>query len=546
MLLSSKELTKSYGIHTILHLISFVINQNDRIGIVGPNGVGKSTLLRLLIGQEEIDSGTITYGPGAEFGYLPQTTPDFYGQNIQDLILESVGNLKQLEEQMHSLEAAMASAEDEQLAAMMAEYTIISTRFQDRGGYDLDHKIDMIMDGLRLSYLPRTRVVETLSGGEKERVGLATLLLRSPDLLLLDEPTNHLDFATMEWLEQYLAAYQGAVVMVSHDRQFLNKTVNAIFELDEHSHQLKVYHGNYDAYVEAKQAERKRWEEEYEQQQEEIQELRKKVRVSGRQVGHSYRAPRDNDKFARYFFNQNVQSAVARNVRAAQVQLERIEADPIPKPPELLAVNSHFQTEQIQSDIVIKLDKVSKRFSERQLFEQLDLTLGAQSRVLLTGPNGTGKTTLLKIIMGKIAPDSGNIQLVEGVRIGYLAQDPESLDLEKTVLENYKYGQIGFEGELMGRLLGYGLFRLEDMQKKAGQLSIGQRRKLELACLLAARPNVLLLDEPTNYISLNVLEAFESAIQQFAGPVIVISHDRWFIQRFSGEVLELSATPLAQ
>ncbi|GCE28154.1 ABC transporter ATP-binding protein [Dictyobacter alpinus] len=545
MLLNSKELTKSYGIHTILHDISFVINASDRIGIVGPNGVGKSTLLRLLVGQEEFDSGTITYGPGAEFGYLPQTTPNFYGQTIQDLILESVGNLKQLEEQMHALEAAMARAEGEQLTSLMEEYTTISTRFQDRGGYDLDHKIDMIMDGLRLSYLPRTRVVETLSGGEKERVGLATLLLRSPDLLFLDEPTNHLDFATMEWLEQYLASYRGAIVMVSHDRQFLNKTVNAIFELDEHSHQLHIYHGNYDAYVEAKQAERKRWEEAYEQQQEEIKELHKRIKVSGRQVGHTYRAPRDNDKFARYFFNQNVQSAVARNVRAAQVQLERIEADPIPKPPELLPVNSHFQTEQIQSDSVIRLEKVSKSFGERKLIDNLDMILGSGARILLTGPNGTGKTTLLRMIMGEIEPDSGRIQIVEGVRLGYLAQDPESLDLEKTVIENYKYGLIGFEGELIGRLLGYGLFRLEDMQKKAGQLSIGQRRKLELARLLAARPNVLLLDEPTNYISLNVLEAFETAIQNFAGPVIVISHDRWFIQRFGGEIHELEPTTMA-
>ncbi|GHO89133.1 ribosomal protection-like ABC-F family protein [Dictyobacter formicarum] len=539
MLLTCKELTKSYGMHTVLDAISFVVNATERIGIVGPNGVGKSTLLRLLVKQEELDSGTITYAPNIEFGYLPQTTPDFYGQSIQDLILASVGNLKLLEEQMHTLEAAMAGAGANQLPSLMEEYAALTTRFQDRGGYELDYKIDSILEGLHLTYLERSRAVETLSGGEKARVGLATLLLRSPEILLLDEPTNHLDFASLEWLESYLSTYQGAVVMVSHDRQFLNKTVSKVFEIDEHSHQLHTYSGNYDAYIEAKQAERKRWEDAYEQQQEEIKELQKQIRINGRQVGHSNRPTRDNDKYAKYFFSQNVQSAVARNVRAAQMQLERIEENPIPKPPELLRVQSQFQTEPIQSQIIVRLEQITKSFGQRKLFEQLNLTITPQTRIMLTGPNGTGKTTLLRLINGDEVPDSGSLQVVEGARIGYLAQEPASLDREKTVIETYKYGQIGYEGEFIGRLLGYGFFRLEDMHKQVGQLSVGQKRKLELACLLAAQPNVLLLDEPTNYISLDVLEAFESALLHFDGPIIVISHDRWFIQRFGGEIWQL-------
>ncbi|GCE20596.1 ribosomal protection-like ABC-F family protein [Dictyobacter kobayashii] len=455
------------------------------------------------------------------------------------MILASVGNLKLLEEQMHALEAAMANADAEQLSSLMDEYATLSTRFQDRGGYELDYKIDLIMAGLRLNYLERTRAIETLSGGEKARVGLATLLLSSPEILLLDEPTNHLDFVSMEWLENYLSSYQGAVVMVSHDRQFLNKTVNTMFEIDEYSHQLKVYIGNYDAYIAAKQAERKRWENEYEQQQEEIKELQKRIRTSGRQVGHSNRGTRDNDKYARYFFSQNVESAVARNVRAAQMQLERIEADPIPRPPEPLQVNSQFQAEPLQSQLIIQLEQINKSFGQRELFKQLNLTIEPQTRIMLTGPNGMGKTTLLKLINGDESPDSGSVQIVEGARIGYLAQESVFPDLEKTVLEVYKYDQIGYEGEFIGRLLGYGFFRLEDIHKKVGQLSIGQRRKLEIACLLAARPNVLLLDEPTNYISLDVLEAVETALLHFSGPIIVISHDRWFIQRFGGTIWQL-------
>lgn len=540
MLLTTYNLAKSYGAITVLNEISFIINAGDRVGLVGGNGVGKTTLLRVLTGQEDLDSGSFSFAPSVEVGYLPQTTPEFYGQTIEDLILESVGNLRQLEERMRQLESAMESAGEEELPTLLAEYTEVSTRFQDRGGYDLDYKIDSILHGLRLDYLPRQQQVSTLSGGEKARVGLATLLLRSPDLLLLDEPTNHLDFASLAWLESYLSHYAGAMLIVSHDRQFLNRTVNQIFEIDEHDHHLKRYEGNYDTYVLAKAAERAKWEEDYERQQEEIKDLRKRIRESARQVGHSYRPPRDNDKFAKFFFAQRVDSAVSRNVRAAEEQLRRIEANPIPKPPELIRVNSQFTGESLQSTLVISVSGVSKSWGERLILRDVNLEVGPRARIVLTGPNGTGKTTLLKIILGLETPDTGEIRLAPGARIGYLPQESELLDPNKTVLETYRYGQVGYEGEFTGRLLGYGLFRLEDMHKRVGQLSIGQRRKLEIARLMAEGPNVLLLDEPTNYISLDVLEAFESAIIAFPGPVIAISHDRWFMQRFAGQVWELA------
>jgi macrolide transport system ATP-binding/permease protein len=540
MLLAIRNLAKAYGAISVLNDISFVLNTNDRVGIVGPNGVGKSTLLRLLVGQEEADAGTIAYASSVEFGYLPQTTPEFYGRTIEDLILESVGNLKQLEERMRSLEGEMTSANEEQLPTLLEEYTQVTAKFQDRGGYDLDYKIDTILEGLRLTYLPRSQEVFTLSGGEKARVGLATLLLRSPDVLFLDEPTNHLDFASLEWLETYLSHYNGAVMMVSHDRQFLNRAVNAISEIDEHTHQLKRYEGNYDAYVQLKVAERARWEEDYERQQEEIKELRKRIKETARQIGHTYRTPRDNDKLARHFFAQRVDSAVSRNVRAAEEQLSRIEENPIPKPPELLHVTSRFNGDPMQSQVVMSITHLSKSWGERCMLHDLSLTVAPDARILLVGPNGAGKTTLLKLIMGLETPDTGEIRVVPSARIGYLPQEPETLDLHKTVIETYRYGQVGYEGEFIGRLLGYGLFRLEDMHKQVGQLSIGQRRKLEIARLMAEGPNVLLLDEPTNYISLDVLEAFESAVLAFPGPVMAISHDRWFMQRFGGEVWELA------
>lgn len=539
MLLTIRNLSKTYGAITVLHQVSCVINQGDRIGIVGPNGVGKSTLLRILTGSEEADEGSFTFGPSVEAGYLPQTTPNFYGRTIQDLILEAVGNLRQLEERMHELEHAMSSTSAEQLPTLLEEYNAVSTRFQDSGGYELDYRIDSIMEGLRLSYLPRTQEVETLSGGEKARVGLATLLLRSPDIILLDEPTNHLDFATMEWLESYLANYHGAALIVSHDRQFLNRAVNAIFEIDEHEHHLKTYTGNYDAYVATREAERKQWEEDYERQQEEIKELRKRVKEKGKHIGHGYRPPRDNDKFVKNFLNERVTTAVARDIHEAEERLKRIEANPIPKPPELLSVTSYFRSEPIQSQVVLQVDHIHKCFGERQLFQDLHLSLAPRSRIMLIGPNGAGKTTLLRLLLGEEQPDSGTITLSPGIQVGYLPQEPDTLDLEKSVIETYRYGQVGYEGEFIGRLIGYGLFRLEDMPKKVRQLSVGQRRKLEIARLMATNPNVLLLDEPTNYISLDVLEAFEEAVLHFPGPVIAISHDRWFIQRFGGEIWEL-------
>ena len=538
MLLSVHNLSKAYGINTVLNNVSFIINSNDRVGIVGMNGAGKTTLLRILVGQETIDDGKISFAPSLELGYLPQTTPDFYGRTIQDLILESLGNLRQLEERMRQVEATMTTASEDQLPALLAEYDQLSTKFQDRGGYNLDYKIDTILTGLQLAYLPRTQAVDTLSGGEKERIGLATLLLRSPDLLLLDEPTNHLDIASLEWLETYLSHYIGAILVVSHDRQFLNRSVNQVFEIDEHSHQLKQYAGNYDAYASAKEAERAQWEEDYERQQEEIKELRKRIKETARHIGHN-RPPRDNDKMQYDFFGGRVQQSISRGIRDAEERLKRIETDPIPRPPRRLQAHPYFDTGSLQSREIVSVTDLGISLGGRCILRDINFTLAPAARIVLTGPNGAGKTTLLKLIIGLETPGEGVLRIAAGARIGYLPQEPDLPDLTKTVLEAYRYGQVGYEDEFVAKLIGYGLFRLEDISKTIGQLSVGQRRKLEIARLLAGQPNVLLLDEPTNYISLDVLEAFEAAVLNFPGPVIAVSHDRLFMQRFGGKIWEI-------
>ena len=540
MLLTVRNMTKTYGATTVLSDLSFVINAQDRVGLIGPNGVGKSTLLRLLTGEEKVDQGSLVYAPDVEYGYLPQSTPTFYGETIDDLLMASLGNLRELEEQMRSLESRMALADDEDLSTLLAEYGAISARFQERGGYEINSTIDRVLIGLQIDYLSRVRRVQTLSGGEKARVGLAALLLRSPDVLFLDEPTNHLDVASMEWLENYLSAYHGALLIVSHDRRFLNRTINQIFEIDEHQHQLTIYVGDYDAYVQAKTAERARWEEEYERQQEEIQDLRRRIRDLRQAASRtSFGPPRDGDKMAAFSHAQKKQGSSASRLKGAEQQLKLIESDAIPKPPKIIHVTSTFHAEVMQSQIVIKLSAVSKRFGARILLREQSLEVGSTDRIVLTGANGTGKTTLFKMIMDLEPPTAGEIILAPSIRIGYLPQET-LLDPAKSVIETYRYDQIGYEDELAGRLIGYGLFRLEDLHKKVGQLSLGQRRKLEIACLMAQEPNVLLLDEPTNYISWDVLEAFEQAILNFPGPVITVTHDRWFIERIGGALWTLN------
>jgi macrolide transport system ATP-binding/permease protein len=371
-------------------------------------------------------------------------------------------------------------------------------------------------------------------------VGLATLLLRQPDALLLDEPTNHLDSATLAWLEAYLAGYSGGVAIVAHDRQFLNRTVTHILEVNDTTHTLKRYTGDYDAYAAAKRAERAQWEERYARQQQEIAEVRRRIREAARSVAAHNRPPRDHDKTQHHFFGERVADAVSRNARNAEERLARLEADPVPKPPKPLYFQPRFQSEALRSKQILRAEGLAQGYGGRTLFADLSFVLEPDARILLTGPNGAGKTTLLRILLGEQAPDGGAVRCAPGVRVGYLPQDPAQADAASTVLESYRAGQVGSEARFVASLLGNGLFRLEDTTKTLGQLSLGQRRKLEIARMVAEGPNMLLLDEPTNYISLDILEAFEQAVLAFPGPVIAISHDRWFIQRFGGEVWRLA------
>jgi macrolide transport system ATP-binding/permease protein len=538
--LQVRGVSKTYAQRTILRGVALALNFGDRAGLVGANGAGKSTLLRIIAGVEEADSGVIAPGPSVELGYLAQTPVYLPGQTVDDLLYEAVGQLRRIEARMRELEAEMSSARGEALDAALSEYGALTTRFQDRGGYELDHRIAETLAGLGLADLPRARLVERLSGGERARVGLAALLLRAPDALLLDEPTNHLDDSASAWLAGYLRRYPGAALIVSHDRAFLNNTVTRILELDERERALTEYAGDYDAYARAKVAARARWEEEYERQREEIATLRARMRESAQTTAHP--KPVEQTRYSKMAYDAHgaaAQRSASREIRNAAERLRRIEENPIPKPPKIMRFTQVFRSDAPRTELLIRAEGVSKRLGGRELLRPTDLIVTPESRFTLVGPNGAGKTTLLRLLLGLLPPDTGSVRVAASARVGYLAQDPAPVASGMTLLQAYREGYEGPDSGFIAGLIGYGLFQLEDVETSVESLSPGQRRKLEIARLLALRPTVLALDEPTNYISLDLLEAFEEAIIAFPGPVLAVSHDRAYIRHFGAETLEL-------
>jgi macrolide transport system ATP-binding/permease protein len=543
MLLSIEQISKSYGDNQVLNGVTFGLGEGQKVGLVGANGVGKSTLLKIVMGEIDADSGRVTTAHKARIGYLPQVLEQADTLTVDALILESLAEVVALEQQLRALETRM-SAVNGNLDALLADYGQASEEFERRGGYDLEHRRQEILTGLQIDHIRRDRPIGTLSGGEKSRVGLAALLLQEPDLLLLDEPTNHLDFRALSWLESYLANFRGGLLAVSHDRHFLNQTVSSIIEIDEHSKESKFYSGSYSFYAEVKAQERAKWVESYWAQQEEIWELRKTIKTKARQVGHPSRAPRDGDKFVVYFKSQRVDDAVARNVRSAEERLRRIEEDPIPKPPRPLEINPTFDPAAMVSRTPLSASNLHKRYGQQVVLGGVDLTIDAHSRVVIVGPNGAGKSTLLRMLAGEEMPDEGNVTRSASVILGYLDQEQQTLDAHATVYESFRGGRTGDYEEFKAELLGYGLFSYPELAKQVEALSVGQKRKLQIARLLAQRANLLLLDEPTNHISLDVLEQFEHALGEFAGPVVAVSHDRRFIQRFGREIWELDGGKL--
>jgi macrolide transport system ATP-binding/permease protein len=541
--LSVLNVSKTYSYTTVLNGVSLVLNGGQRIGLVGANGVGKSTLLKIITGEVEADSGSVTFSPGMRVGYLAQVIDAADDKTLHTLIADSQHHLVALERRMRALESQMAHD-----SSAMLEYGDVAEQFERGGGYALDSRVDAVLDGLGVGHIARDRLFVTLSGGEKSRVALATLLLQAPDVLLLDEPTNHLDFAAMAWLEDTLRAYRGAVMIVSHDRLFLNRTVTAIVEIDEHSRSSKTYAGDYDSYLRAKRAERRKWEQDFARQQETIKMLRMEIKVTARR-NDNYRTPSDGDKFIPFGKKQNHDDTVAKRVHSAEEKLRRIEADPVARPPEPLHFHAGFAPQMLKGRHPLVVNGLGKQFGARRVLEDVTFTLGAQDRVVIVGVNGAGKSTLLKLLACVEQPDTGAVTLNPAVRLGYLDQEGERLNDAQTVFEAYAEGLPESEQQLKATLLKSGLFRYDEFDLRVGQLSTGQRRKLQIARLIAARSNLLMLDEPTNHVSFDVLESLEDALELFPGPILAVSHDRRFIDRIArmgGQVWTLHDGRLSQ
>ncbi|GIK75952.1 MAG: glycosyl transferase family 1 [Chloroflexota bacterium] len=534
-LLTLTHLSKAYGDNQVLANVTLTMHRGDKWGLVGANGVGKSTLIKIIVGEVEPDAGAIEIAAGVEIGYLPQVLAATESMTLEAMIARSQERVHAIEQQLRVTEALMAQGGD--VAEALARYGQLGEEFERLGGYDLAHRTASVLAGLGVGEIAGDRTVASLSGGEKARVGLAALLLQAPDLLLLDEPTNHLDFAALTWLEGFLQSFDGALLVVSHDRTFLNRTVRAIVEIDEHSREAKLYAGNYDFFAHEKILARTRWVEEYDEQQEEIRELRRFIHSKARQVGHN--RPGGGDKLAYNYKGGRVEATIGRNLRAAEERLRRIEANPIPKPPQPLRINPDFDPARLVNKTPIALSQVSVAYDDHRILDAVTVTLGAQDRIVVVGPNGAGKSTLLKVMAGRLAPDEGDVTVAASAAIGYLDQEQESLPADGTLYEAYAAGRIGEWEEIKGELMGYHLFTFPDLLKPVTKLSVGQKRKLQLALLMAARANVLLLDEPTNHISLDVLEEFEAALLDFRGAIIAISHDRRFIERFADQVWEM-------
>lgn len=485
MLLSISHLSKSYGATHVFEDVTFLLNRGDRVGLVGANGVGKSTLLKLINREIDADDGEVVVSPDMRVGYVPQVIAIDQSKTLNDLIHDVLSHIHKIEERMRALERQMSDQEPG-IEAVLDEYGRLTEEFERIGGYEVDHKMALVLGGLGVDHIPRARVLSTLSGGEKARTVLALTLLEAPDLLLLDEPTNHLDFERLEWLEDYLRSCRGAILLVSHDRAMLNRVVDSIIEIDEYSKASRQYVGNYDRYALAKVAERREWEEEYERQQEEIKEIKSSIRTKAYAVGHGRSAP-DPDKTAHKFRGARVQQTVSRNIRNAEERLCRIEEDPVPKPPKPLNINPDFDPQELQGKKPVALSHVTKSFGGKLVLDDVSFEVQATDRIVITGENGAGKSTLLKVIVGEEAADSGTVSLAPTAKVGYLDQEQTSLPGDMNVYEVFRRDLIGQDNELKNEFVRYGLFKHEDLSKRVEQLSVGQRRKLQVARLMATR-----------------------------------------------------------
>jgi ATP-binding cassette subfamily F protein 3 len=527
-MLQASNLSKAFGDNLIFEGVSFTLNRGERVGLVGPNGCGKTTLLQIILGALPADTGSAWCSPAdVRIGYLAQALEYEPGMTVGHAVAAAIAGLTQAERRLEELSAQMATAQGEELQQFMLEYDRALDACERLGTYDVEARTAAILDGLGLRDLDQQSPVDNLSGGEKTRLGLARLLLSGPDLLLLDEPTNHLDIAALEWLEGFLQQHRGGVLIVSHDRTFLDRTVSGILDMDPASHTVTAYPGNYSDYVEAKERERAKHWAAYKDQQDFIAHLQgtiaaKKGYAQSIELGTIDFAPR------------KIAKGIARKATVQQRRLQRLldSEERIDRPERTWQMKLEFADTPSSGRDVLRLEGVTMAFDRQPLFEDANLTLRAGERIALVGPNGSGKTTLARIIVGELEPQAGRVRLGSGVKIGYYAQEQENLDPDSTPYEIIRVVAPLNQTEIRS-LLHYFLFSGDEVFLPVGSLSFGERARLALARLVAQGCNFLLLDEPINHLDIPSRSRFEQAMSAFPGTVLAIVHDRYFIEHFA-------------
>ncbi len=519
---SASGVGKSYGINTILQDVSFHINEGDRIGIIGDNGAGKSTLLSILTGALSYDTGELFMSSQIDVGYLKQHD-NFSSENtVYQEMLSIFSETMAMEESMHHMSTLISrkSEEGEDVKDLLLKYNELMESFERRGGFSYRSEIRGILSSMAFPEEFYDKKISTLSGGERTRLALASLLLKKPGLLLLDEPTNHLDIGTLKWLEQYLKSYSGTLVIVSHDRYFLDQTITRIFEI-QHTN-LFAYEGNYTVFLEKKKRREEELLRKYDRQKQEIQRQEEMIRR----------------------FKQHGTEKLAKRARSREKRLDHIER--LERPVTSKGrMKIQFKERFVSGADVLFVQDLSMSFTDnkevRSLFTHLDFDIKRGERVCIVGPNGIGKTTLLKIIMGRIAPDSGTVRLGHNVSPGYYDQEQAMLRTELTVLEELHESYRLYSETELRSILGRFLFRNDDVFKKVSALSGGERAKLSLLKLMLSGANLLIMDEPTNHLDIAAKEVFEDALLDFPGTVLIVSHDRYLLNKIPTRILELSA-----
>ena len=524
IILSANGITKAYGTDVILKDISFHINAGDRVGLIGLNGAGKTTLLNILSGDLDADSGNVFVSNDTVIGYLRQND-DFISENT---VIEEIDGicteLHRMEREMPALAQQIAEAtasgskSPQEIEVLLHRYDQMQEDYDRAGGYTYKGEIRGVLSSMAFAEDTYNKKISMLSGGERTRLALCCLLLKKPDILILDEPTNHLDIGTLKWLEQYLRGYRGTIIIVSHDRYFLDQSVNRIFEIS--NHKLRVYEGNYSEYAVKRKEIRENEIRTYQKQQTEIARQEEMIRRM---------KERGTEKLAK--------RAASREKRLEHI--ERLEMPEFEKG----RMKLHFKENFKSGNDVILAEGLSKSFGygpeRKELFRNVDLDIKRGERICIVGPNGVGKTTLLKILLDQLEPDSGRIKIGYNVAFAYYDQGQRLLNSANTVLEELKESYRLYTDTEMRSLLGRFLFRNEDVFLNVGSLSGGEKARLSLIKIMLSGANVLVLDEPTNHLDIDSKEVFEEALLDFPGTVIVVSHDRYFLNRIPTRILEL-------